>query len=204
MIIEACVETFNEAVLAEKNGADRLELCSRLDLDGLTPDKDLIAKTVQELNIPVKVMIRPRSGNFIYSKPEIEEMKESIRLCKKLNVMGVVFGILTEDYHLDLQIINSLSKLAYPMEVTIHKAIDQTTDIFKSVLELTEIEYVNSILSSGGNSTAIEGKNTLMKMISLAKDKISIIAAGKITKSNLFEVHRLVGANEYHGRKIVG
>lgn len=200
---EACVETIEEAIRAEKNGADRIELCSRLDLDGLTPDKELIANTAQILKIPVKVMIRPRPGDFIYSESEIKEMKESIRVCKKSNVKGVVFGILNEKNHLNLDQIKLLTKLAFPIEVTIHKAIDLTPDLIASLCELKKIKGITSILTSGGASTAIKGKDVLRKMIEIAGTSVTIIAAGKITNSNLKKVNAAIGANECHGRAIV-
>ena len=93
-IKEACVESTDQAVNAERNGADRIELCRNLDQDGLTPEIDVIKNTMKSVNIPVKVMIRPRPGNFIYSHNEIKTMEQDIDLCKKLNVPGVVIGIL--------------------------------------------------------------------------------------------------------------
>ena len=78
IIKEACVETFDEAILAEKKGADRVELCSRLDLDGLTPERKLIEEVLGSLNIPIKVMIRPRSGNFSYDDQELHKMRDDI------------------------------------------------------------------------------------------------------------------------------
>jgi len=85
MIKEACVETLGEALSAELNGADRIELCSRLDLDGLTPDTDLIQKTISSLSILVKAMIRPRGGNFVYTENELISMESEIDQLKLTN-----------------------------------------------------------------------------------------------------------------------
>lgn len=204
LIFEACVETFEEAILAEKNGANRLELCSRLDLDGLTPDVELIKKVMEKVSIPVKVMIRPRAGGFVYSASEIEEMKDSVRFCKKMKVQEVVFGILDEDNELNLEQIQMLAKLSSPLGVTIHKAIDQTPDLLQSVSELSLIENITSILSSGGAPTATEGSEMLKKMILLAGNSLKIIPAGSVTNQNISTIHQLIGAAEYHGRRIVG
>ena len=204
LILEACVETPEEAIRAELNGAHRLELCSRLDLDGLTPDKDLIRRTVDSLTIPVKVMIRPRAGDFVYSESELEQMIASILLCKQINVKGVVFGILDENNKLNLRQIKMLAELSKPLEVTIHKAIDLTPDILESVTSLKKIGAVSSILSSGGATTAMRGKETLREMIKRAGTVLKVIAAGNITNQNLAELHRFIGSDEYHGRKIVG
>ena len=204
IILEACVESLKEAILAEKRGADRIELCSRLDLDGLTPVKELIKQVIHNLRIPVKVMIRPRSGDFVYSANELSEMKESIHFCKQAGVKGVVFGILDKTNHLNFDQIQELAEAASPLEVTIHKAIDQTPDPIASLNDLLQIEHITSILTSGGSTTAMEGKDVIKKMLQASKGKINIIAAGKITDQNLAEIHQLIGAHEYHGRKIVG
>ena len=103
MIKEACVETFEEALLAEKQGANRIELCSDLANDGLTPTFDLMKKACSELKIPVMVMIRPRAGNFIYSKDEIVHMKTDIDLAKKARAAGIVFGLLTPENKIDVE-----------------------------------------------------------------------------------------------------
>jgi copper homeostasis protein len=203
-ILEACVESFAEALLAEKNGADRIELCSRLDLDGLTPDVELTKNILENISIPVKVMIRPRGGDFVYSNDEIEEMKEEILRFKTLNVQGFVFGILDSDNHLNLRQIDSLSKLSFPLKVTIHKAIDLCDDPVFETKQLVKISYVTSILTSGGTPTAYEGSENIKKMIAVAGDSISIISAGSITKNNLAEIHQRIGGLEYHGRRIVG
>jgi copper homeostasis protein len=204
IILEACVESLKEAILAEKRGADRIELCSRLDLDGLTPGKELIKQVIHKLHIPVKVMIRPRSGDFIYSIDEISTMKDDIQYCKQAGVKGVVFGILDKTNHLNFDQIQALAEAASPLEVTIHKAIDQTPDSIASLNDLLQIEHITSILTSGGAATAMEGKDVIKKMLQASKRKINIIAAGKITDQNLAEIHQLIGAHEYHGRKIAG
>jgi len=204
IILEACVETYEEAKEAEKNGAHRIELCSRLDLDGLTPDKELIQDVVSQLNIPVKVMIRPRAEDFMYTPEELSKMEDCILFCKQVGVQGVVFGILDEKNKLDYQQIEMLAELASPLEVTIHKAIDQTADPVASLKALLNIENITSVLTSGGAATAFEGKEVIKKMLLLSQGKINIIAAGRITSHELVEIHNLIGAQEYHGRKIVG
>lgn len=201
---EACVESFEEALHAEKNGADRIELCSRLDLDGLTPDRKLTQQIISSLRIPVKVMIRPRGGNFVYTEKELDMMKDEIRFFKTLKIQGVVFGVLDETNHLDLRQIERLAQLAAPLEVTIHKAIDRCADPVHEVEQLLKIDGISSVLTSGGASTAIEGQNNLLKMLEVGRDSITIIPAGKITNHNLSAVHQLIGGREYHGRKIVG
>lgn len=202
--IEACVESFEEALIAQQRGADQIELCSRLDLDGLTPDKDLIKKCAEELELDIKVMIRPRDGDFTYNTEEISLMKASIDYCKVLNVHGVVFGMLSEGI-LNIDIIRELALHASPLKVTIHKAIDYTDDIIAQTKKLLSIhEHIDTILTSGGAKTAREGASQLGEMITICHDKINIMPAGKVTEHNLTELDKLLKAPAYHGRKIVG
>ncbi len=204
MIREACVETLEEALNAEALRADRIELCSDLHMDGLTPSNELIREVKHKLGIPVKVMIRPRPGNFNYSRAEIEEMLGSIAFCRSEQVEGVVFGVLNSENELDIPAIKTLSISAAPMKVTIHKAIDLTTDPIRELERLIEAGGIHSVLSSGKAPTAIEGAAMLQRMIFTAGQRIEIIVAGRVTFENLGEVSRLIHADAYHGRKILG
>ena len=201
---EACVETVKEAILAEKRGADRVELCDRLEYDGLTPTKQNIEKSIESLSIPIKVMIRPRKGNFIYNEKEIMEMESKIEMCKYIGVTEVVFGLLKSNKNIDYISMERLVKKAYPMSVTFHKAIDITSDILNSIEKLVPISGITSILSSGGEKTAYHGKERMKEIINKFRNRFNIIVAGSITESNLAKIHNFIGAKEYHGRKIVG
>ncbi|MGY8946575.1 MAG: copper homeostasis protein CutC, partial [Flavobacteriales bacterium] len=119
-IKEACVDSLEDAINAEKNGANRIELCGRLDLDGLTPSKKLIKNTFSALKIPIRVMIRPKHPSFVYSEDEINIMIEDINFCKRLGLDGVVFGCLDQNSNFDMIQINKLSKAAKPLNVIIH------------------------------------------------------------------------------------
>ena len=204
IIKEACVETVKEAILAEKQGADRVELCYRLEYDGLTPAKNIIKKSIKSLSIPIKVMIRPRKGNFIYNEKEIMEMESKIEMCKNIGITEVVFGLLKSDKNIDYISTERLVKKAYPMSVTFHKAIDITFDILNAIEKLVPITGVTSILSSGGESTAYHGKERMKEIINRFRNRFNIIVAGSITENNLAAIHNFIGAKEYHGRKIVG
>ena len=204
IIKEACVETFEEAILAEKKGADRIELCSRLDLDGLTPERKIIEKVLGALSIPIKIMIRPRAGNFSYNDQELNRMKEDILFCKDLNVQGVVFGILDQNKTIDMENMKYLCDTAGNLEITFHKAIDQTDSIIDEIDRLLAIGSISSILTSGGANNAHAGSRLLKKAVEKYEDIITIIPAGSITKNNIHELHQIIGAKEYHGRKIVG
>lgn len=203
IIKEVCVDSFNDAINAEKNGANRIELCGRLDLDGLTPSKKLISKVFSNLKIPIRVMIRPKHPSFVYSDDEIQQMLEDITYCKELGVDGVVLGCLNENSYLDIEKIDLLSKIAKPLNVIIHKAIDSTESVIDSILLLTKNENINGVLTSGGQQFAKDSIETLKKMLDLAPDSFEIICAGGVTYENFNKLHSLVKGKYYHGKKII-
>jgi len=202
--IEACVESLEEAIRAQENGADQIELCGRLDLDGITPDRALIDQCIEVLKIDIKVMIRPRGGSFEYTEQEIQQMKEDIQYCKEKGVHGVVLGILDGE-RLDIGAIGELAKRAQPLKITVHKAIDNTSEILSETKRLLEIsEDIDTILTSGGAATAQSGIDNLREMIQICHGKINIMPAGKVTNHNLESLHKELQTTGYHGRKIVG
>lgn len=204
MIKEACVESFEEAKRAQKLGANRIELCSDLANDGLTPSDDLLQKACTELKIPVMVMVRPRAGNFVHTLDEIEAMKTAIDKAKAKNAAGVVFGLLTADNKIDEPNTRLLAEYAHPLPVTFHKAIDELEDPVEGVRVLKQIPGIKRILTSGGQATAIEGQETIKKMIQEAGEHITILVAGKVLDSNIIDIQKKTGAKELHGRRIVG
>ncbi len=211
-IIESCVSSLSESIAAENNGADRLELCSRLDLDGLTPPPQLVEAVLNSVNIPVKVMIRPREGDFTYSPEEKNQIRKDIDQCKALHVRHYVYGSIL-DGRLDLtdliEVYNYIVDDNYPIEsFTIHKAIDTSSDPLGDMELLLEHfplngEHLLSVLSSGTADTALNGAAFLNEMITLAENNIEIIVAGKVTTSNLLHVMDQIPSKAYHGRRIV-
>ncbi len=149
-------------------------------------------------------MIRPRGGNFVYSDDELNTMEDEINQCKIMGITEIVFGVLTKDNTIDFDVTQTLAKRAVPMKVTFHKAIDEAPNILSELRKLKSIPEISSILTSGGQATAKEGAEVLKEMIQISGNDIVIIPAGKITDENIKEIHELIGANEYHGRKIVG
>ena len=204
IIKEVCVENLEQALNSQTMGANRLELCSDWAVDGLTPSKFLIETVNNALPIPIRVMIRPREGDFCYDKAELKQMKKSINICKEIGVDGVVFGISNRDNSLNIEAIEALSKESYPLNVVIHKAIDRTPDPLESLRQLLKIKQIRTILTSGGKPNAFEGADILKKMLRLAGKEIEIMAQGGITRFNFNELHSLIGAKAYHGKYILG
>lgn len=203
LIFEACVETLEDALIAEKRGANRIELCSALDQDGLTPSPELTMQCVQNLSIPVMAMVRPRGGDFVYTEDEIQLMEAEIVYFKESGVAGVVFGLLTKDGTIDVENTRRLANLASPLEVTFHKAIDYSKDILKSFQELNAIDGITRVLTSGGMDTAWNGRHILKQMQDLPGRQIKIIAAGKVLPENRTQIAEFTGATELHGKRIV-
>ena len=202
MIKEACVESFEKALEAQSNGANRIELCENLAVGGTTPSYGTVKVCLEKLNIPIFPMIRARGGNFVYSKDEIEIMKEDIKVFKDLGVKGLVLGCLTSDNKIDLELTKTLVNLAYPMEITFHKAIDEISNPLDYIEDLVNIG-IKRILTSGGKATALEGKDLINEMIKKSNGRLKIVVAGKVTKENLNELSNLISADEFHGKLIV-
>ncbi|MDA7716228.1 copper homeostasis protein CutC [Flavobacteriaceae bacterium] len=203
IIKEVCVDSLEDAINAEKNGANRIELCGRLDLDGLTPSKDLIKSAFSILKIPIRVMIRPKHPSFVYSEDEISTMIDDIKFCKNLGLDGVVFGCLDEEYNFEMKQINRLSEVAKPLNVIIHKAIDSTSSVIESLLLISKNSNINGVLTSGGERFAINSAETLKKMLVLVPDSFEVIMAGGITFQNFDKLNDLVNGKFYHGKKII-
>ena len=203
MIIEACVGNINEALRAESLGAHRIEICENLKIGGTTPSAGTIAIANKVLKIPIMVLVRPRGGNFIYSKNEIEIIKHDIEFCKQIGVKGVVIGALTRDYTIDQELINELISLARPLEVTFNKAIDKTFDVLNEFKNLLETD-IDRVLTSGGAKTAFDGREIINEMVNIANGQVKVISAGKIHHSDLDKLKKILNTDEFHGKKIVG
>ena len=202
-IYEACVESLADALAAEKRGAHRIELCSALDQDGLTPSRELIGRCRRELSIPIMAMIRPRGGDFVYSDDEVTQMEGEIAFCKRSGVAGVVFGLLTRAREIDVENTKRLARAALPLDVTFHKAIDYSNDVLASFAYLNAIEGISRVLTSGGCPTAWEGRETLKAMQEMPGRRIGIIAAGRLLPENRERVVDYTGIRELHGKRIV-
>lgn len=149
------------------------------------------------------VMIRPRGGDFVYSDVEIEAMESTIGFCKQASIAGVVFGLLTRKKTIDSEKTRRLVRLALPMEVTFHKAIDHSVDVLQSFRELNAIEGVSRVLTSGGRDTAWNGRKVLKAMNDLPGRRIELIAAGKVLPENREQLAAYTGVTELHGKGIV-
>ena len=200
-IYEACVGNYNEAVKAEALGAHRIELCDNLLEDGTTPSFGTIKKTINTVKIPVMVIIRPRGGNFEYSKEEAEIMLEDIKMCKELGAYGVVIGALKGN-KIDLELTKKLVEEAKPMKITSHMAFDSIENKNEAIDELVELG-VDRILTKGGMENALIGRDSLKDLVNYANDRIIIMPGKGVNKENREFILEYTGAKEIHGTKVV-
>ena len=194
MVIEVCANSFQSALNAQTAGADRVELCSELAVGGITPSYGLLKKVVSELDIPVYVLIRPRSGDFCYSPSEFDVIKHDIALCKRLNCSGIVSGVLQKDMTLDVERTRELVDLAAPLPFTFHRAFDWIPNPIEAAKSLATLG-VARILTSGQQQTAVEGLPFLNELKAIFPG--TILAGGGINLENAMEFKK-AGFNEIH------
>ena len=195
MIIEVCAESYEYALKAEKAGANRIELCKDLHLDGLTPDYESAKRTIDSLNIPVFILIRPREGDFIYSNEEFELMKRDIIKFKKMGCKGIVSGVLNDDNSIDAERTKELIELSKPLEFTFHRAFDIVSKPLKEVENLIRLG-VDRILTSGQKEKAMDGIVLLQQLKSISKNRVIIMPGSGISNTNF---KKFSSFNEIHG-----
>ena len=195
MIIEVCAESYEYSLKAEKAGADRIELCKELHLDGLTPEYESAKRTIDSLNIPVFILIRPREGDFIYSNKEFELMKSDITKFKEMGCKGIVSGVLNSDNSIDLKRTKEMVELSKPLEFTFHRAFDIVKDPVEEIENLIKMG-IDRVLTSGQKEKAIDGLVLLEQLIRISNNRILIMPGGGISKNNLKDFELF---NEVHG-----
>jgi copper homeostasis protein len=197
LLLEVAVDSLARAIAAERAGAHRLELCANLEVGGLTPSIELIHRVRAAARIPIHVMIRPRPGDFVYSAAEVTEMRASIKTIAAENVEGIVMGVLLPDGRVDVPRTTELITLAAPMQVTFHRAFDQTLD-FAAALESVVLTGAHRILTSGGAANAQIGSSVLRSLIQQAGKRITILPGGGLHPANIAEVALATGAHDLH------
>ncbi|HEX4426814.1 MAG TPA: copper homeostasis protein CutC [Terriglobales bacterium] len=196
-VLEICVESVDRAVAAERGGADRIELCCDLSSGGVTPSAGLMKIARKNLRIPIFVLIRPRRGNFVYSKREFETMAEDIDTAKQLGIDGIVLGLLNAEGEVEVGRTRKLVEIAHPLPVTFHHAFDVAPDLQRSLTAVMKTG-AKRILTSGGKPRAAENLSGLARLVSTAKDRISIMPGGGINARNVTRISRQTLAHEIH------
>ena len=196
-ILEICVDDAAGVDAAVAGGADRIELCSALELGGLTPSGALLDHALRA-GCPVHMMIRPRGGGFFYDEDDLALMVEEIGGAVARGAAGVVVGALRPDGGLDRAALARFRDAARDATIVLHRAIDLVPDPVAAVGEAIELGY-DKILSSGGASTAVEGMATLAAMVAAAGERLSVIAGSGVTPDNVARIIAGTGVREVHG-----
>ena len=197
IIIEIATSDFSSSQAAAKGGANRIELCDNLAEGGTTQSQATIRHCREKLDIQLFPIIRPRGGDFLYTDDEFKIMVEEIKTCKELNCDGVVIGILKSDGSIDVERSSRLISLAYPMEVTFHRAFDRCRDPFEAIEQLIAIGC-NRILTSGQQPTAMEGIKLITQLVKAANERIIIMPGSGVRKENIAQLAEQTGATELH------
>lgn len=195
-ILEVCAADIDSVYAAARGGADRVELCCALSEGGLTPSVGTIEEALTVQEIKLNVLIRPRSGDFVYSEAELREMIRDIDTCRRLGVNGVVFGALTPDGEIDMEACKRIATAADGLHKTFHRAFDVCRDPRMGVRDIIELGC-DRILTSGQAATALDGA-FLIKKLQKEFPEITFIAAGGVVPGNVAEILKKTDVREIH------
>jgi copper homeostasis protein len=195
---ELCAETLDACLVAREGGADRIELCSALSEDGLTPSHALIRAAVQQSGLPVYVLLRPRGGDFVYSERELALMRDDLLHARDLGVSGFALGLLRTNGTVDVERTRELVALAAPLEVTFHRAFDVTLSL-DNALEDVITTGCRRLLTSGGERDVVAGAANLAWLVERAGERIAVAAGGGLRIPNAAFVAKTTQARHFHG-----
>lgn len=199
-ILEVCVDSLASAKAAAEGGADRLELCSALAVGGLSPYGELLQQIKAVCVLPVRCLMRPRAGDFLYTAEEIELLCEQIRHLRAAGADGFVLGALTPDGALDEDAMQKLLDACAGQPVTLHRCIDVAQDP-EQVYRTAAALGVDTVLTSGAAASCLEGMDMLARLLAL-REEIGgpevLIGAGVNAEAIRKLQARLPGARAFH------
>jgi copper homeostasis protein len=199
--LEIACFNLESALIAQENGADRVELCAGIEVGGTTPYSELVKQARENLTVDLYVMIRPRGGNFVYSEAEFNQMQSDISELKELKVNGFVFGILKDDKKINREQNKILVDLAKPFPCTFHRAFDEVENPSKALEQLIDCGF-KTILTSGQAQNVTEGIDCLTELVSKANNRITIMPGGGLRSTNIETIQQNTKAVFYHSSAI--
>ena len=197
ILIEICVDSIESALAAERAGAHRIELCDNLMAGGTTPSMGMLQVLRKHLGIDINFIVRPRSGDFVYSDFEFQVMKKDIEMAKRYGANGIVVGILKANGEIDLERMREIIEVSKPLKVTFHRAFDMTRDPLKSLDSLIDLG-LERILTSGQESNAFKGIDLIKELVHRSGDRIIIMPGAGINDMNVEEIVNKTGVREVH------
>ena len=196
-LLEIAANSLASALAAQEGGADRIELCAALELGGLTPSYAQIALARERIRIPIYVLIRPRSGDFVYSDSEFETMQRDIETCVALGCDGVVIGALDGDGAVDTVRCPALIAVAGKLGVTFHRAFDVSADPLRALEDIIALGC-ERVLTSGAQADAPSGAGLIKTLVAQSGGRIVVMPGAGITPANIAALRALTGAREFH------
>ncbi len=202
-MLEVVVTNVDDALNAEKGGANRLEVVSEAYQEGLTPSIESVKRIRDSVMIPMRIMVRDKNTFTDFNLNELKKMSNFINQLSKIDVQGIVVGFLTKNRKIDFNSIEMVLEHKNNLSVTFHRALDESVNIEDSIRELIEFKLFDRILTSGGAVTAYEGIKILKKLNSLSSNQIKVIAGGSISAENIRAIKKGTDISEYHvGRSV--
>lgn len=198
VLIEVAVESVEDALAAEAGGADRLELCSALDLGGLTPSLGTYLEVRAASKLPVWVMIRPRPGDFVYSESECRVMARDVATFCDHDPAGFVFGVLDAEGKVAAETCRQLRYRAGLRPCVFHRAFDRTPDLAASLDRLIQLGF-RRVLTSGGAEMAIEGVKHIAAIVRQAAGRIEVLPCGRVRADVAPKIVQRTGCDQLHG-----
>ena len=188
-ILEACVDSVESAQAAARGGATRLELCANLIIGGTTPTLALLEGVRQAVNLPVRALIRPRFGDFLYTQREYEIMRRDIALLAGQGADAFVFGALRPDGSLHREQMAGLMEAAGGRPVTLHRAFDVCRDPVATLEQALELG-VGTILTSGQAENAWAGRELIGQLLERAGGRADILIGGGVNAGVIRDFRR--------------
>ncbi len=199
-LLEICVDSLASARAAIAGGADRLELCSALLAGGLTPYEALLQQIRAESDIPIRCLMRPRPGDFLYTPEELAMLRSQILQLKAAGADGFVIGCLTPEGRLDSEAMQPLIEACGGKGITLHRAIDVSRDLEGTYMAAKNLG-IDTVLTSGGASSCVQGMDTIAKLLRLRdthKGPEVLIGAGVSAKVIRAFRTQCPGARAFH------
>ena len=196
-ILEVCAGSVQSVLAAREGGAARVELCSALEVGGITPSMGLIAEARKIREITLNVLIRPRGGDFLYNESEIRCMEQDIAIARQLGADGVVIGALTAQGNIDMECCRRLIDAAGDMSVTFHRAFDMCREPFAALEEIISLGC-HRILTSGQAPTAMQGVPLIRQLVEAAEERIIIMPGCGVNAHNATAILDQTSAKEIH------
>lgn len=196
-MLEVCVDSVESAIAAFKGGADRIELCSDLPVGGVTPSETLFRMIKKYTDLKIRVLLRPRFGDFCYSIYELEIMREDIQRFSELGADGIVTGVLTPQGSLDKEQMETFIKGAGKVDVALHRAFDVCRNPLETMEDAISLG-IKTILTSGQKNSAWDGRMLLKELQEKSNNRIEILAGAGIDADTIAKLYKETGITSYH------